>query len=41
MKLDIAEPRHENKYLLDGIQFPIHCVLMNVDKRQHAQFQNR
>lgn len=32
MKLNIAEAHYENKYLLDGIQFPIHCVLMDVEK---------
>ncbi len=32
MKYNIGESRYESKYLLDGIQFPIHCVLMNVEQ---------
>ncbi len=33
MKHSIADPHYESKYLLDGIQFPIHCIQLDVEKR--------
>lgn len=37
MNLKIGESRYENKFRFEGIEFPIHCVLINAEQHERAE----
>ena len=30
--MNITEPKYENKFIMDGIQSPVHCICLNIEK---------
>ncbi len=36
MALPVLKARYENKYRLDGIEFPVHCLFLHEEKRETA-----